>query len=730
MNKIGNYVAFNKYILRTPCLPSQTSEGIDVDTIRELCAIPIISESIYLASPELHWEMSKYLKRDHKNEDEKLIYALLKYLLRMSTRCTPFGLFSGCSVGKITTETNITLKNPNKHKRVTRLDMNYLCSLSKKLESDTRIREELVYYPNTSLYKIGNEIRYVEYRYINTERRHFLISIEANFYIDKILKNASNGSSINHLAELIIEPDITISDAITFINELIDNQILISSISPSVTGKNYLEILNEKMESKTLKNWFNDIQYKLRQLNNDEINTNFTLYNEINEIANNFEVPINKKFLFQTDLVVTTTKNELNKKIIDDVIEGLKILNKLTFKRENKKLSNFKNKFYKRFEEEEIPLSLALDVETGIGYSEEHEDGDSYSVSSLIDDLIINPVIEEEEILKSDYTKADTLMHRKLLESIQNTSKSIKLQDDDFEDFEENWSDIANTFSVMIKVVDTNESKPLMLLSDSVGATAAMLLGRFGHTDQAISDYIDEIIEKEEKENTIYAEILHLPESRAGNILARTNLREYEIPYLAKSTLPYDRQLDINDLYISIRNDHIFLRSKKTNKEVIPILSNAHNHDMNPLPIYSFLGDLQTQGLRGELLFEWGDFLEDIAYLPRVSYKNIIFSLAKWTVNKKEIAQLNNLKTLHTWRKKRNIPQKILLTDYDNELLIDLENELSCKTFLSLIKRKKKVVLKEYLFNDKKALVNNQENKSFNSEIILSFYKNKLNDSY
>ena len=54
----------------------------------------------------------------------KIETSLVKYISRMSTRCTPFGLFATCSIGKIdeTTQFDIT----NDVGRCTRLDMYYL----------------------------------------------------------------------------------------------------------------------------------------------------------------------------------------------------------------------------------------------------------------------------------------------------------------------------------------------------------------------------------------------------------------------------------------------------------------------------------------------------------------------------------------------------------------------------------------------------------------------------
>jgi len=637
VNKSTNYLPFNKYILRVPYLSFNEVKDLDVDKVRDLCSLPSIAEAIYLASPELHREMLKYLKRPHEITDEKLLFALLKYLLRMGTRCTPFGLFSGCSVGTVENETHIVLKKQGDYKRVTRLDMNFLCALSQKLEADKEIRSNLLYYPNTSLYQIGDEIRYVEYQYINTNRKHFLMSIDANDFINAVLKKSEEGIRINELAAFIVDPEIAMDDAVDFVHELIDNQILVSSISPSVTGNDYFEILREGVVSEDVTMVLGEIKDNLGKLDDNQQGDNLLRYQEIIDLANSFDVKVNEKFLFQTDLNVTHLVNKLDSNLIEDVKEGLKILNKLSSKKEYRKLDHFKKKFTERFEEEEIPLTLALDVETGIGFGEEHQDAGSYSVSALIDDLMISPPpANGNTSSKVVQTKLDKLLITKLLTTFRNKESVIEFKEEDFADFKESWDEVPNTFSTIIRVYEVNDSKPLFFMSGFGGSTATYLLSRFSHIDADIYNYIEEILTKEEEENVIFAEIVHLPEARTGNVLSRANLRNYEIPYLAKSALPLDRQIVLSDLMVSVRNGRIILRSKMNNKEVFPLLSNAHNIEADPLPIYAFLTELQTQQKREHFGFKWGDVLTNEHYLPRVVYKNIIFSLAAWKVTKKK----------------------------------------------------------------------------------------------
>ncbi|WP_374726278.1 lantibiotic dehydratase [Chryseobacterium rhizosphaerae] len=69
-----------------------------------MCSDPIFQEAIYWVLPDLYDEINKWLRSEKQfspENNQKLKHTILKYYSRMSTRCTPFGLFAGLRLGKL-----------------------------------------------------------------------------------------------------------------------------------------------------------------------------------------------------------------------------------------------------------------------------------------------------------------------------------------------------------------------------------------------------------------------------------------------------------------------------------------------------------------------------------------------------------------------------------------------------------------------------------------------------
>ncbi|MGD1838167.1 MAG: lantibiotic dehydratase family protein [Nitrososphaeraceae archaeon] len=719
------------YILRTPLLPVSDTDNMSIEKLKELITRLDIQEAIKLSSPYVYDELVKYLNGDIKSEAKqvRLELTLLKYLSRMSHRCTPFGLFAGCSVGKFGNKNSVWLKQHNEFKRQTRFDMTYLCALSREtLNNKKNHQNNCKYFPNTSLYQVGNYWRYVEIRYSNNRRNHFIVSIEHSEYIGKVLKLTEGGCTYDKLVNTLICKDINYSIAKAFIEDLIINQVIVSELEPGITGDGGTYIMLNNLEKYSpYRHLLQEVNLKLKKIDQSCIGDSIPIYDEISNILSGFGVKFDKQFLFQTDLVPVFSSNTIHRDVYDDILKGVQALKKLNVSWENPNLKSFKNAFLQRYEDEEVSLSNVLDVEFGIGYppTELNSPGD---ISNLVDDLVLSGKNTFNSEFKTN--KVFDFLHEKYAFAIARCEDQIVITDKDLDFLNVKKVKMASTYLAIAEIVSAKENDDFKIkITEVGGATAAAYLGRFCYADTDIERYVRDITSYEEKKYTeaIIAEIAHLPESRTGNILLRPHLRRYEIPYLANSYLDEENQIPISDLMVSIRNDRIILRSKKHSKEVVTRLSTAHDFESNSLPIYHFLCDLQFQEIENSISFNWGPYADSKLYLPRVIYNNIILHPATWNLRKRSIntlvsrvkQQTDPIRAITEWKKTLKIPDEILIVEGDNELYVDLSNSLYIKLFLDIIQKKKNIKLREYLYNSQSYLVK-RNLESFTNQLIVS----------
>ncbi|MEL7269629.1 MAG: lantibiotic dehydratase family protein [Bacteroidota bacterium] len=730
------YTAFDEFVLRAPILPLQffveltSGDEVSDKDLKNAFQDPVIQEAIFLASPTLFFELQKWINGDlDSKKAARVTISLLKYLSRMSSRCTPFGLFAGCATGNFSETTNLPIGAPTQHRRFTRPDMNYLVALSQDFAKKEHIKSQLTYFPNSSLYSIGDQLRYIEYFYVESRRQHHIVEIDHSPYLEKVLQLASEGASLKALAEQLMDETISAEEAYGFLDELLESQVLTSNLEPSVSGPPFVEqmltVLSSLQACEAEISFLEEIAKRFKVLD-EGLGNPTQAYLDLSEFIKKEPTGFELKFLFQTDLELSGQALTLNRELLGQIQKALQLFNSITPPPDNNNLKRFKEAFQARYEEREMPLSLVLDVETGIGYIQDMGSGD---VNPLVDDLIIPPEENTFNQREVKLNKFHQLLFDKVTAANAKGLQIIHLQKSDVKDFETKWEDVPDTLSTMTELIQMNGQTKISL-SGCGGSSAANLLGRFCHEESGITSFAKSIVTKESsmEPDAILAEIVHLPEARAGNILMRPSFREFEIPYLANSVLQTEKKLTLDDLYISIRNNRVFLRSKKYNKAVLPRLSNAHNYSANALPIYHFLADLQTQDLRGGIYFNFGPLDGFFDFLPRVEYSDLILHEAKWRIRKKEFENWVAIrkdkealqKKIKGLKEERRLPQYVLLVDGDNELLINLNNYSSVLMLLETVKNRDEFVLKEFL-HQSEGLVHSEKGYHTN-QVIMSFY--------
>jgi len=696
------YSFASRLIVRTPSLPLHPSAH-DIDTAALLQDANFM-EALYLASNVLYEECIKWRNGQitAKKDVDKLMRSINKYFLRMSSRCTPFGLFSGCSVaGWNPGQTSIVLDS-RQTDRHTRLDMQYLCALAEHLSGLTSIRNRILFFPNNSLYRIGKELRYVEYSYTDSVRNYHISSVTVNDYLLNITRLAEQGATICQLKNFLTRDDIPAPEAEEYIEKLIGSQLLVSEMQPAITGKEFMQQLISSLqriasedapEILAILRTLNIVRDLLKQLD-EGCHQDISLYRAIMQHLDTLGVEYNEGRLFQTD-VVRSLSGGLSSAVQQELTAALAALNRLTPPKGSEALRSFTSRFTQRYGDKEMPLLEVLDTETGIGYQETNSSG----ICPLVCDLQISSATPEQRL---GWGKIEVLLNEKLRVAREQSTGAISLTDEDLRDLSPAADELPPSMSVMFRCIDDEN----IYLENAGGSSAVNLLGRFAHADPAIHELASDIARQEQAldQDVIYAEIVHLPEARTGNILLHPAFRAYEIPYLAQSSLDKECQLDLQDLCVSIRKGRVVLRSQRLNKTIVPRLSTAHNYSLSSLPVYRFLCDLQAQGKKNALRFNWGSLRHQHCHLPRVMYRRTILSAASWNFSAGDIDCLKRTATtgelndqVAAFRTKWGLPAEIILCDGDNELPVNLDNTNMVQLLLDSVKNRDQFLIREFI---------------------------------
>lgn len=719
-----------KLIVRTPLCTTNTSFG--EEEIVALLGETWFREAIYIASPALFDACQELItgKIIVPEKRKKIIQSLAKYYARMSSRCTPFGLFASCSQAGWGESTNIVVNH--RPKRRTRLDMFYLCRLVQELQQKKNIRNRLRFYPNTSIYFLGNEIRYIETIYIDDRRTYRISAVDNSEYTGEMLKLAGKGATICQLAEYLLKYEVEPVEAVEFIESMIESQVLTAEWEPAITGKEYMYQVMETLEHinrtvpdpeiRYIVGLLRNIEQQLQLLDENNINEP-SQYRMIADLIKMLGVPFEEEKIFQVDAVQgIQEESTVDSNVQQSLQDVLYLFESIIPYAPNSLLEQFRKRFKERYEDREVQLAEVLDTETGIGFS---DPSNMRQDSPLLEGLMLQAGAGKES---GSFTTWDNYWMKYLAKMQKENKYTITLGEKEIEALKTGKAEWPPSISLAFRLA--NHGK--VFIENMGGSSAVNLAGRFTYANGEIDDVINDITQQEEQNNkdVILAEILHMPESRTGNVLQHRACRNYEIPYLAKSSVDTNFRIDISDLWVSVVNDRIVLRSKRLNKEIIPRLSNAHNFSMTALPVYHFLCQLQTQNVRQGASFSFGAAENYFRFLPRVEYKKCIVHPATWLLDKKDIERLTEVaendqaSAFSIFNVGWNLPRYFVLADGDNELLVDSNNSLLLQSFIRLIKNRQSVRLTEYLGGESKGIAD-EHGRKYNAQFVALLVKDK-----
>lgn len=697
-NKI-DVTPFSYFALRVPAYSIDTYLNKEHSDFLDIFEKDLdFQEAIFWASPSLYDSIIHKSSKDLK--DRNIVNTSLKnYYKRMSSRATPFGTFSGFTIGKFSNKTN--LNNTYKFVKKYRISYVWLSCIIDKIESEYEIIKFLNVKFNKNAYKKNNRLYLYDSIDLNS-----ITSIEYTEQINYIFEFSKNPINVEDLIIKITNIyGIEFKDRIiNLILGLIKNRYIISELR--VENLELDTIIGFLKKSTFYNEYIEDlifIDLSLKKLNIDQ-KFNKSLATKLIERM--------KKVNESTDYIQVDTKIEninisIDSKIAKSVCEAYQWM------------WNVFGSYKEYIEEKELFLSKFIDK---YGENIKVPINHLYMNSLGLEDLIYK--FKEDNNLNINLI--NTILLKKITDCMLNKGKEINLDDIELNINLSNTEGIPIDLEIYSRIIfsDINNKNNYTFIvnnsnyGDSIGAS----FGRF-------SDFIDDnnfFIELNkvynDNNNIEPLQIFH----ESHNYKLQNVMRNSEILNKSIKLNLYDDldSIDINDISIVAQNNKLFLWSDKLNKQIT--LTKLHMVNYAYLPkIYQILLIIDKFN---EISPDISIFrnLTKYSYSPRIKFKNIILKPMTWTIYSYFINDLNEINWIsyfNEFRKTNKLDKYVNLLKTDNKLLINTEDSEDIKFLFTILKKNKRLILEEIYGLNNYQLIEDENNR-YLSEVIIPIISN------
>jgi len=695
---------------------------------------PQLKEALLIASKDLLEASTKNSLTTASKSSEQVRASLIKYFIRMSTRPTPFGLFSGISIGRFNDVTKITVSDPQNHTKRARPDMEWVYGVIKQIEANSKIRDNLMVRFNDFTHPNDSRIEKPNKTFMQLDEGNELsASIRYTNQVKMLEEKCIKYNSFTQILNDIIEqnPNVPVNRIQAFLSQLLENEFLLSELRPPLINTDMLDyllcVLN-KMEGIEEVDFYvsklKQIQQNISAYNNTSIGNGIDIYNDTVQLQK--ELYECKNYL-QVDMKMQTENNSLAHNLKEDLEHFASAMYRLApIGKMSDEMTSYVELFLERYGDScEVPVLELLDIDKGLGAPAHYQTN-----------KVNRPISKRQKPEKEQ--RLNTLMNRKLVLALREGNKTIEITDEDI-DYVCADETPKNEHSPM----DAIQSFELYLLAHpgthyNFTVAPAIASDGFGKSFGRFSDMLtqEELLSLTQGFNEqkslfpehIIAEIAEiLPSGRTSNISLNNSDYDYQI---ALTTNPCENKhvLSVRDLYIGVDrpNNMFYVKSKSLDKKVIVTMTCMMNPTFGS-SVLRFLREVST-ARRTRIADSIINIVNtDYDYYPRVTYGKVIIKPETWLITTDALGKEKDKKILEEkfslHRLKWSIPRFVFLSEFDNRLLIDLDNSCHRDIIYSALKKNTSmsVMLTELGCDFSDFAASNSKGEKYITEIVVPF---------
>ncbi len=679
-----------------------TSQGIPQPAdavIDDLLETPDASEALHVAAPEFLALLERRQGWDWSLDERRharVAQTARRYLLRMSYRPTPFGIFASSSLGVVGGVTRLTVPPRASLRRHTRLDAEAMYSLCSVLMADRAMLLSCPVVCNTTLYRVMDEWRFVE-RHTNgvTEYSFLLGAVESSPIIDALIHRSRQGTTGTALVEYLVASGYPTDAATDFVVSVIHAQVLVSALVPAVVGRDSLQRLHDLLvQHAPHTRW----PHVVEQLKRDLARADTVPVNQVPDAYRAIEATLEVAGVkaapgrtIHVDVYRDGEQPIISKRITETIRDGAIAMEVLTSRAPRREfLAGLRDAFIRRYGDRDVPLLHLFDPSIGLAAKGGPHAlvGEAERMASINNpsEIMLTPT---QEVLLQELSRVSRNNSNELT---LDTAQLAEIGNLSVRTWPATFSVLASLYGVGSRTGRGSDEQVIAHVKATVGGSPAALLGRFLHGHAALKERVDALLEAEQARrlDVVLAEIHCATGPRTPNVSRRPHLRDHEITIVGPADSDREMGLSIADLYVRIEDGRFVLWSEEIHRRVLPRLSSMQGVDPSrDMGLHAFLVALQYQdGIdQGNPEFVWGA-LRYLPWLPRIRVGNAILARETWLIRSQDLTgpvrearqQLINLLA------RTRVPQHVLLTTGDVELPLNLERDWAIGQILATLR--------------------------------------------
>jgi len=625
-----------------------------------------LKDSISISSDAFYQTIKDVKAEDLNSLPPKIFFTIWKYFNRAKFRSTPYGTFAGFSILKnalCSTESQIIVDQ----KQIVHEFIDWPYKNSLEFSIADLLSKNCVLFANSSYYFTATSIRYIAC----TEGLFELAEVDIDEFVVQILKACIKPIHVNELIKALNVSPETQSEVLILLEDMLSLQLLLSDSDPNIIGEDYFRRINLSLSG---------------------------------------NMP---KYLIAQREVIS---GGFDGKILEAIAGLVNLMQHILPVDGRDAVKQFINKFRKKFEQKEVPLSLALDPEMGIGYDELEQAGAGDDFIAQFYGKQSKKAGDLSEQLKKNFNK--------LIDPVSFASKEVIRLDKLGIQLAGTPATIPNSFSMLMSVADG-----LIFADQTGGSTANALSGRFTMASDKVLSHCQNISSLEQSANPdiLFFDVAYMVETNVDNINRRKLVYNHQLSILNFDTS--DDPLTLDDVMLSVQGNEVILRSKKYNKRIVPRMASAYNYSRSDLSVFRLLCDLQHQNVQTNLSLFIENLFPELKYYPRVQYQNIVLSQQKWQVQKTDILNLP-IDDCRNYLTKLGVSRYFKAGLSDQTLCFDKDSDTDVDAFIQYMQKQNIVYLEEVFLPDYSPVIDDS-GKPYLAQFILNIYhQEKVYDGF